>query len=621
MDRATALEQIRSLLLKGAPWDASDAFREAVAHHGDDAELLYWGALAHARSGATREARSLLERIGQARSVTPAIRRESLCLSGRLWKDRIDPRRTPGANGPDEAIVHARADYLAAYAIDHDCYPGTNAATLSMLLGERAMALELARTLVAQLADRTDTLTPWEEATLGEACLLLGDLDAARTHYTRAHASAPDALGNIASMRRQLALLAAVLPEASTLLDAVPQAPVLLFAGHMIDRPGAKRIRFPAALEPFVAEALAAALAHRQRPVVYTSAACGGDLLFIEAALAVDAELNIVLPFDRDDFVEASVAIAGSAWVDRFDRALARATRIVYATEERYLGDDVLFEHAQYLVEGLAALRAAQLQTSPKMLCLLDEDAASGVGGTRDAHQRWTQRRGPPEVIELGAMRRRFASVLAAAPSSDASTPALTEAPFADRPRRTLKVMLFADVAGFGRVHDAHAPLFHARFLSMVAGQLERCPRPPLEMNTWGDALYVVFDAAEDGVEFALGLVERMDAVDWLAAGLPASSQIRVALHAGPVFCGYDPIIGRDNYFGTSVVKTARIEPITPPGVVYASESFVATLASSDLSRHACEYVGELQLAKNHGPSRIYRLERIGAKPADPGLA
>ena len=308
MERAAAVEQIRSLLSKGAPWDASDVFRDALTTHGDDAELLYWGALAHARCGATREARSLLERIGHARSLTPAIRRESLCLSGRLWKDRIDP----GATGRDEAIVHARADYLAAYAIDRDSYPGTNAATLSLLLGERDMALELARTLIARLADRTDTPTAWEEATLGEAWLLLGDLDAARSHYTRAHESAPDALGNIASMRRQLALLATVLPEATTLLDAVPQAPVLLFAGHMIDRPGAGRVRFPAALEPYVAEALAAALAHRARPVVYTSAACGGDLLFIEAALAVDAEVNIVLPFDRDDFVEASGRHRGS---------------------------------------------------------------------------------------------------------------------------------------------------------------------------------------------------------------------------------------------------------------------------------------------------------------------
>jgi len=35
-------------------------------------------------------------------------------------------------------------EYLAAYAIDHDPFPGINAATLSLLLGDRAAAERLA---------------------------------------------------------------------------------------------------------------------------------------------------------------------------------------------------------------------------------------------------------------------------------------------------------------------------------------------------------------------------------------------------------------------------------------------------------------------------------------------
>ena len=41
-----------------------------------------------------------------------------------------------------------------------------------------------------------------------------------------------------------------------------------------------------------------------------------------------------------------------------------------------------------------------------------------------------------------------------------------------------------------------------------------------------------------------------MHAVDWKAAGLSETSGIRIALHAGPVFRGFDPIMGRDGYFG-----------------------------------------------------------------------
>ena len=41
-DRADVLSQLRSLLQKGAPWDAADVFRSAGPSFGDDAELLYW---------------------------------------------------------------------------------------------------------------------------------------------------------------------------------------------------------------------------------------------------------------------------------------------------------------------------------------------------------------------------------------------------------------------------------------------------------------------------------------------------------------------------------------------------------------------------------------------------
>ena len=85
-------------------------------------------------------------------------------------------------------------------------------------------------------------------------------------------------------------------------------------------------------------------------------------------------------------------------------------------------------------------------------------------------------------------------------------------------------------------------------------------------------------------------------------------SQIRIALHTGPVFCGFDPIIGRDNYFGSSVTRAARIEPITPPGTVYASEAFAATLAASGRQDFGLEYVGQVALAKGYGESRVYRL-------------
>ncbi len=401
----------------------------------------------------------------------------------------------------------------------------------------------------------------------------------------------------------------------------LPAPDVVAFAGHMVDAPDRALPRFPATLVPAVRAAVREHVARLNTPIVYTSAACGADLIFIEAALDAGAEVNVVLPFDREDFVRTSVAIGGDGWVERFDAALARAARVIMATDEHYLGDDVLFEQAAMLLEGLSILRGAQLQTIPSLYCVIDATSPGRVGGTQASFDRWTRHVGPPQVLDLARMRTAAAPAGSAVPSvaqqPAEAPPGKTEphaghsAPIAaTRPQRSLKTMLFADFTGFSRVHDAAAPFFQESFWKIAAGQIAASPVKPLLASTWGDALYVVFDAPRNGAAFALSFLENMLEVDWAALGLSEASPIRIALHAGPVFCGFDPIIGRDNYFGSSVTKAARIEPVTPPGMVYASEAFAATLAATGCDEFSLEYIGRMALAKGYGESRIYRLDR-----------
>ena len=601
-------ERIRREFERGAPWDACDAFREEIAKHPDDVELLYLGALAHARAGATHQAHGLLDQAQAAAAHAPDRLPDILSLRGRLWKDAF--HRAPDAADASSIADRSRNEYLAAYALNHDPFPGINAATLSMLLGDRASSQRLAQEIAAQLAAQTSTPTCWDCATTGEAQLLLGQFDEARRSYAAACALAPGDAGSVATMRRQVRLLARVLPRAADVLQVLPSTDVVAFAGHMIDAPGRSTPRFPIALAPAVQLALRAHLARLRQPVVYTSAACGADLIFIEAAQEFGAEVNVVLPFDREDFVRTSVATGGDEWVARFDAALARATRVIYATDEAYLDDDALFDYAAMLVEGLTALRAAQLETAPSLLCVIDRGGKGHVGGAHASFERWSRNVGDPQVIDLRELRGRDALDVRSAADAPAVAPASSTVPGTERTHRTLKTMLFADFAGFSRLHDAFAPLFQTRFLDIVANQIAAAAAKPLDSKTWGDGLYIVFESPEDGAEFALRLQASMLAVDWEAAGLSKTSQIRIALHAGPVFRGFDPIMGRDGYFGSSVTRTARIEPVTPPGTIYASEAFAAMLTASGERDYALEYVGRLALAKNYGESRIYRLER-----------
>ena len=98
----------------------------------------------------------------------------------------------------------------------------------------------------------------------------------------------------------------------------------------------------------------------------FCSLACGSDILFAEEMLARDADLDVVLPFQRDDFVTHCVDYGQSpdspmqSWRRRFEAILDRITpqRLHFATEEPHLGADMLFDYTNQFLQGLAKVRA-----------------------------------------------------------------------------------------------------------------------------------------------------------------------------------------------------------------------------------------------------------------------
>jgi len=115
---------------------------------------------------------------------------------------------------------------------------------------------------------------------------------------------------------------------------------------------------------------------------------------------------------------------------------------------------------------------------------------------------------------------------------------------------------------------------------------------------------------------YALELCQAIVQTDHARVSLPHPLTVRIALHAGPVFEEEDPLTGRANYYGAHVNRAARLEPITVPGCVYASEPFVAMLAAEQACAQqdsfACQYVGTISLAKDFGlqPSTAVRKKR-----------
>ena len=183
---------------------------------------------------------------------------------------------------------------------------------------------------------------------------------------------------------------------------------------------------------------------------------------------------------------------------------------------------------------------------------------------------------------------------------------------------------MFADMVDYGSLQAKHVPFYIYEFMEHISRYLNRLEYRPEIVNTWGDAIFVAMDKAVPTAECALALQDAIESVPFQDFGLENRPSVRIALHAGPVFEGKDPLTGRLNLYGAHVTQAARIEPITVPDHVYASEQFAALLAceqaemsrgASDAKRQAAtsltaEYVGTLSLPKTSTHQAVYRIVR-----------
>jgi hypothetical protein len=158
---------------------------------------------------------------------------------------------------------------------------------------------------------------------------------------------------------------------------------VLLFSGHMIDAPDRPVIRFPERAVPIAARAIAARLDELQAgppDLAICGGACGGDLLFAEAALQRGARLEIYLPLDEEAFLASSVEFAGSNWRARFEQAKARS--VVRAPPQDRVpmptGLDPYEANNQRMLHEAQAAGVARMH----FICLWNGATGDGSGGT-----------------------------------------------------------------------------------------------------------------------------------------------------------------------------------------------------------------------------------------------
>ncbi len=259
----------------------------------------------------------------------------ALTVRGRLLKDHA--LRAEGEARRAYYLRSAEA-YRRAAALQPATYPLINAATLSLLSGDRAQSEEIAREVLARIAaEPGEPETPYyRAATEAEALLLLGRRDDARDALAAAVAAAPRAWEDHGSTLRQFVAIEEELGGDPGWLALLRPPASVSWMGMNGDAVAAFRQR----------------LAGERIGFAFGPLAHAGDLTVAEILLADGVELNLVLPAKPETLPLPA---------DRLDAVLAAAATVIQVRPSDGPPDARRAALAERIARGAALLNAERL--------------------------------------------------------------------------------------------------------------------------------------------------------------------------------------------------------------------------------------------------------------------
>jgi len=594
------IEAIRAALQaaqqKGDHLKEYDLAQEGLKLAPGDEFFKYCAVLALSRCNAKQRALDTFYKFHLHESHNEYVR----ALEPRILKDLafldIDITRPHPFEGLGRERFHTAAvTYHKAYNQFGGHYFAINAATLYMFSGERASARVLAE-IAIELANQDTGPRFFPLATKSEALLLLGREVEAREVIREAARHNRNNLLTRARMNRQLRLVCRYMGFDPCLVDPMLPETVFHYCGHIFDR----QRPLDAAAELALQQRIAAVLTEKHGVIAYGSLAAGSDILFAETVLEQGGELNVWLPFAEQEFCDISVHPAGEQWVARFRRCLAQANTVSFATESEFLGEDALFRYCADIAMGMALMRAGSLQARVMQVAVWDGVVSDQRASTHANIQRWQALGQHTEIIE-----------------SPLRLPQPVVRDFAQHDvglRREPHALLFADVRGFSKLSNRGVAWYFNELQPVLAAVIDRYRDDVQHVNTWGDAIYLVARKASTVAHIAAELNDAMEAIDQSSLNLAEPLILRIGLHYGPVYELRDHLAQTVTFASTDVTKTARIEPITPPGEIFGTEPLVAMLELEGEHWARYRYAGTLQSAKGYGAFRMFHIAPLARR-------
>jgi tetratricopeptide (TPR) repeat protein len=528
--------------------------------HGD---LVLYLALSLARTGSPNQAFELLnaasgwlENIPDAWTLRARIYKD-------LWKLTGSPRALEQSLREYEGAAERRRG-ADAY------YPEVNVATLALLGGDEAKAIEYAKKVTGQLAPLAEQ-DYWQAGSLAEALLVLHRVADARKQYAKAMELNPLPARKLTTRQQARLLLQHLGEDPNTFEDIFEIPPVICATGHVIDSPERSHPRFPATREASVRLRIQRLLRQWGVGLGYSGAAGGADIIFAETVHALGGETNLILPVDRETFCRWSVAGSGGDYVQRYRQVLTNAAFVSESFFSRHdLEGGGLWDFGNRMILGNALRRASELETSLKVLAVWDGKSGDGRGGTADMvalarHRGLTVHVIDPmddEIVELPGLSQRDVSALSETLNN----------------RRSNE----------GRIAAGMFLLFPASWKSDLRDFA--LPSEPFE----GEFHRVALDA--DLRIFFASATSAVGALRHLRRALGSEdNEVGIALTAGPVRIRALASLGRNDVQGTMVEqgRSLAMRALHPP-LVLASGEFVALAATEGSRLTNFEYNGRI---------------------------
>lgn len=472
---------------------------------------------------------------------------ESAGILGSVYKELFKK------NQKTSFAVLSRDTYEKNFESTQNYYTGINAASMSAMAGQVSKAREIAAQVIVLVEQYPNGF--WELATLGEAYLLIKNKTKSVDYFVRTRKMAGNDWGKVTSVHNQLWLLNHYLPVPNEVMKLFAPPNVVAFSGHMIDHPSRSTPRFPTGIEQSVKESIRNSIRTMNARIGYCSLACGSDILFVEAMIEEGGEVNLLLPFSKEDFMKTSLEFAGSNWVERFN-AIVETHPVSYVTSGGYGGNDELFTLLGHIIYGSAILRGITTHSEPHLLTVLsDIDLKSKAGGTRNLISRWP-------------FSQRMVNI-----NPDIFTAKIESTPITGTPQhkfeKTNDKISFLVYVGLEEIPTSALYDIIDKFdIDKSAGSLRIIAQEPTEKS-----LIIAFESEAGAMEFVSHVNETLNPNK-------RASAIKLALHVGTVSSDQSGINSQ------SILDIKEISTHVGFGLICASEQFAAILALNKEAYH-----------------------------------